>query len=300
MKTVEFRIEKLPDDPRLDKAIPLNHPELSRNMARKLIEAGAVYVNQKRCHQNGKTIAKGDKVRVMLAEKEVEELPALEASRILFENQDLIVVNKPPFLPTHETIDTSRYHLVLALQEFLGKRDKKKPTEVYLGIHHRLDRDTSGIILFTKRKEANAAVAQAFQGREVQKTYLALSQGALPAQITIKSFLGPSQRNKRMFATVKKGGKYAETEVKALETKKISGKAVSLVEAKPMTGRTHQIRVHLAENGLPILGDQTYGVAYQGAARVMLHAWKLEVLGHTFRAPLPDDFRFLDFAEPRE
>lgn len=300
MKTVDFRIEILPEDPRLDKAIPLHRKDISRNMARKLIDSGSVYVNQKRCQQNAKTVAMGDKIRLIISEKEPQELEAFDAARLIFEDQDLLVVNKPPFLPTHETIDTTRFHLVLALQEFLAKRDGKKPSQIYLGIHHRLDRDTSGVILFTKRKEANAAVAQAFQGREVQKTYLALSQGSLSSPLTIKSFLGPSLRNKRVFSTVKKGGKFAETEVRILETKKASGKAVSLVEAKPKTGRTHQIRVHLAENGLPILGDQTYGIAFPGAKRVMLHAWKLEVLGHTFRAALPDDFRFLDFKEPQE
>jgi 23S rRNA pseudouridine1911/1915/1917 synthase len=298
MKTIDFRVEALPDDPRLDKVIPLHAKELSRAKARKLIEAGSVYLNQKRCRLNGKTVALGDKIRLVIAASPALPPPAWDESRILFESSDLLVVNKPPFLPTHETIDSSRFHLVQALQEFLAKRDGQKPSLIYLGIHHRLDRDTSGAILFTKRKEANAAVAQAFQERKVQKTYLALCQGRLPEPVTLRSFLGPSPRNKRVFCSVKKGGKFAETEVRALESRKVGGKVISLVEARPKTGRTHQIRVHLAENGLPILGDKTYGVAHDGAERVMLHAWKLEILGHTFSAPLPDDFRFLDFKEP--
>lgn len=300
MKTVDIRVDQLPEDPRLDKVIPLLAKDISRSMARKLIEGGSVYVNQKRCHKNSRVMEKGDKIRLIISEEKPEELPEFEESRIIFENQDWIVVNKPPFLPSHETIDTSRYHLVLAIQELLAKRDNKKPSQIYLGIHHRLDRDTSGLILFTKRKEANAAVAQAFQERTVEKTYLALCQGDLPAPRTIKSFLGPSPRNKRVFATVDRGGKYAETEVKSVGSRKVGGKSYSLIQAKPKTGRTHQIRVHLSENRLPILGDKTYGIEHPEAARVMLHAWKLEILGQTFHAPLPEDFRFLDFAEPRE
>ncbi len=297
MKTVQFQVKDQLDDPRLDKAIAFYAPEISRGHARKLVEAGAVYVNQKRCHKNSKLLELGDKVRLVLPEIILEKPQAFQAERVLFENQDLIVVNKPPFLPTHETIDNSRFHLVQALEEFLAKRDGKK--QIYLGIHHRLDRDTSGALLFTKRKEANAAVAQAFQERKVEKTYLALCQGQLGSPKTIQSFLGPSPKNKRIFCSVKKGGKFAETEVECLETLKVQGQMVSLVKAKPKTGRTHQIRVHLTENKLPILGDKTYGVEFPGAERVMLHAWKLEILGMTFTAPLPDDFRFLDFAEPQ-
>ena len=300
MKTVDFRVEELPEEPRLDKVIPLHSKELSRSQARKLIENGSVYVNQKRCHKNSRTVEKGDRIRVVISEKPAEAAPIFDDARIIFENPDIVVVNKPPFLPTHETIDSSRFHLVQALQEWMAKRDRKKPAEIYLGIHHRLDRDTSGLILFTKRKEANAAVAQAFQNQEVRKTYLALCQGKLESPETIKSFLGPSPRNKRIMASVKRGGKFAETEVKPAGSKSIGGMFYSLVEAKPKTGRTHQIRVHLSENGLPILGDKTYGVEHPEATRVMLHAWKLEILGKTFQAPLPDDFRFLDFKAPRE
>ncbi|MGZ3671284.1 MAG: RluA family pseudouridine synthase, partial [Bdellovibrionota bacterium] len=80
----------------------------------------------------------------------------------------------------------------------------------------------------------------------------------------------------------------------------LQARRVSLIEASPKTGRTHQIRVHLSENNLPILGDETYGVRFSGVKRVLLHAWKLELLGKTFHAPLPDDFRILDFHEPGE
>lgn len=304
MKFTEFTVKELPpEDPRLDKVIPLHVKDLSRGASRKLIEQGAVYVNRKRCTKNSKVIHAGDKVRVMLS---THEAPAKDEEfrfgpeRILFEDQDLIVVNKPPFLPTHETIDSSRHHLQRSVALFLAERDHVLPGRVYLGIHHRLDVNTSGAILFTKRKEANAPVAQAFQERQVQKTYLAVSLGELKEPAVIKSFLAESRQNKRVVCSVKSGGKYAETAVRCLETKTIQARKVSLVEAQPKTGRTHQIRVHLSENGLPILGDDTYGVRFQGVDRTLLHAWKLELLGKSFRAPLPDDFTSLDFHEPGE
>jgi RluA family pseudouridine synthase len=297
MQNVEFQVTELPDEPRLDKVIPLHVEGVSRSAARKLIEGGSVFLNKKRCKMNAKAVAVGDKIRVMLAalDRKEQEVP-FGAENILFEDKDIIVVNKPPFLPTHETRDSSRHHLVLSLKEFLGKRNQVKPATVYLGVHHRLDRDTSGAILFTKRKEANPAVAQAFQAQAVHKTYLAACLGTLTKPLVIKSFLGTSPRNKRIQATVSRNGKYAETEARLLESKSIGGRTVSLVEAKPKTGRTHQIRVHLSENKLPILGDETYGVAFPGVHRVLLHAWQLEILGHCFRAPLPDDF--LGFTEP--
>ncbi len=301
--SVHFTVTQLPpDDPRLDKVIPLHVKDLSRGASRKLIEQGAVYVNRKRCTKNSKVMHTGDKVQVILsgqARAEEEEF-LFGPERILYEDQDLIVVNKPPFLPTHETIDSSRHHLQRALAKFLATRDKVLPDRVYLGIHHRLDVNTSGCILFTKRKEANAAVAKAFQEREVNKTYLSVSLGELNAPNVIKSFLSESKQNKRVICSVKSGGKYAETSVRSIETKMIQARKVSLIEASPKTGRTHQIRVHLSENDLPILGDDTYGVRFPGVKRTLLHAWKLQLLGKTFRAPLPEDFTALDFHEPGE
>ncbi|MGZ3694055.1 MAG: RluA family pseudouridine synthase [Bdellovibrionota bacterium] len=301
MSQIDFSIVKLPDEPRLDKVLPFYVEDLSRSAARKLIENGSVYVNRKRCKMNAKTINVGDKVRVMLdaLEKEQEDIK-LTKDQILYEDKDIIVVNKPPLLPTHETRDQSRHHLVQALKEFIAERDGKKPQDVYLGIHHRLDRDTSGAIMFTKRTEANAKVAQAFQAQEVRKTYLAIVLGGLPKPIAIKSFLGPSPKNKRQQATVQRGGKFAETLVRSLATTTAAGKVISLLEAAPKTGRTHQIRVHLSENKLPILGDHTYGVQFPGVPRLMLHAWRLDILGKSFYAPMPEDFRRLDFADPAE
>ena len=298
MKQYDILVREIPDDPRLDKVIPMYCEGVSRSQARKLIETGAVYLNRKRCLQNAKAIRTGDKIRFFIGEQKEEETDelTLPLSAILFEDEDLIVVNKPPLIPTHATIDTSRHHLVLATQAMIAKRDGKVAKDVYLGVHHRLDRDTSGVILFTKRKEANAAVAQAFQGRDVQKTYYAAVLGTpTKKSFEVKSYIGPHPRNKRRFASIERGGKYAETQVQLLSSTFSHNRKISLVEAKPLTGRTHQIRVHLSENKLPILGDATYGVEFPDVPRLLLHAYRLEILGKQFEAPLPEDFLRLAF-----
>ena len=141
-------------------------------------------------------------------------------------------------------------------------------------------------------------MAQAFQDRQVQKTYLAVCLGELNAPQVLKSYLAESKQNKRKIQSVHSGGKYAETSIRSIEKRVVQARSISLIEAQPKTGRTHQIRVHLSENGLPILGDETYGVRFPGVKRVLLHAWKLELLGKTFCAPLPQDIRILDFSDP--
>jgi 23S rRNA pseudouridine1911/1915/1917 synthase len=301
VKHYDITVQQIPDDNRLDKAIPLHLPEVSRSFARKLIEGGSVYLNGKRCSQNARPVRAGDKVRVVIPSEVERPETLLTTKDIVFEDQDLIVINKPAGMPTHATIDSSRHHLVEAVQQFIGARENKKPSEIYLGVHHRLDRDTSGVILFTKRKEANPRIAQAFQNRAVSKEYLAICAGKPKEKsFEIKSFLGTHPKNKRKVASVRSGGKSAETLVTVLETRNLHGKTITLVRAEPKTGRMHQIRVHLAENGLPILGDEMYGVPFPGATRTLLHAFRLSIDEKTFSAPVPEDFQSLEFSPPEE
>lgn len=306
MKQYDFELKSLPEDARLDKAIAAHAQtagiEISRSYAKKLIEDGGVYLNRKRCRQCARPVRIGDKIRVCISEAQndaAEKDYVLPERLVIYEDDDIIVVNKPPFIPTHATIDTSRNHLVLATQTMLAARAKKKASEIYLGVHHRLDRDTSGIILFTKRKEANPRIAQAFQERKFQKTYLAVCLGVpREKEFPVKNFLGTDPRNKRFFRSVQREGKFAHTDFRLLETLFIQSRKISLMEAKPLTGRTHQIRIHLSENKLPILGDATYGVRFQDIPRLLLHAWRLELDGQSWHAPMPEDFQSLGFKEP--
>jgi RluA family pseudouridine synthase len=222
----------------------------------------------------------------------------LTPDRVLFEDADLIVVNKPPGLPSHPTVDEARDNLFTAVTRFLTKRDRDMP---YLGIHQRLDRDTSGVVLFTKFQRVNIAVAELFSRHEVVKTYQALTvapeRGKVPKEWTIRNYLGKvSSKSKRArYGAVDSDGDLAETSFLIIEQHPRG----IWIEAVPKTGRTHQIRVHLAENGLPILGDDLYGSHRSQllAPRLMLHASQLRFphpvtrVPISVKSPLPEDFK---------
>ena len=288
--------------------------EIALGQVRKLIEAGAVSLDGRRERSVSKTLKAGMRVEVFVdlakfatsslqePARTVSKIFAWSPARILFEDEWLIVVDKPVGLPTQPTLDESRANVFGTLKAFLQKRDGGSP---YLGLHHRLDRDTSGVLLFTKSEKANAGVAELFASRALQKTYqaLCLAKSSCPDDWEVKNCLGVVTRAGRnsKFGAVRSGGDPAHTSFKVLE--RFPG--VLLVEARPHTGRTHQIRVHLAEDGRPIMGDIFYGgpavlKPVAGTAvhfpRVMLHAAAL-AFSHpitkaelTVRSPLPEDF----------
>ncbi|MBI4924656.1 MAG: RluA family pseudouridine synthase [Bdellovibrio sp.] len=215
--------------------------------------------------------------------------------QILYEDSDLIAVNKPPGIPTHTTLDESRENLFAQVKKILSQREQK---EVYVGLHHRLDKDTSGVILLTKTKAANFWVSQLFAKHQIKKKYVAIvsyKEAFLKKKWSIVNYLKDTRTKARIrkMIVVKRGGVYAETEFVLL--KKYS--AVLLIEAFPKTGRMHQIRVHLAGCGLPILGDSLYDKKTEGVPRCMLHAQSLGFFHPllnkeiTIVAPEPEDFK---------
>jgi len=290
----QFLAERLPES--------LAQP-VSKGKARKLIVAGAVYLNGKRVRIASKELIPGARIeayvdvnRLYSDETSKDRAFEMTLERILFEDEYLIVVNKPAGLPTQPTLDEARDNLFAALKRYLTKEGEPEP---YLALHHRLDRDTSGVVLFVKGREANAGVAEFFSKHLAQKTYNALTHGAkagvkVPEHWTIENYLGKARiaGKRAKFTAVRSGGDHAQTEFQLLE-RLTRG---FWVEARPITGRTHQIRVHLSEYGLPILGDSFYGAREGSAARVMLHAacltfphpiHKVEI---KVQSPLPEDF----------
>lgn len=224
--------------------------------------------------------------------------------RVLFEDEWLLVVDKPAGLPTQPTLDPSRASAYSVVQAMLQRRSGGA---CYLGLHHRLDRDTSGVLLFTKDPAANAGVAALFSGKIIHKTYqaLAIAGAAGPETWEVVNHLGEVGRvgKATRYGAVRSGGDRAQTSFRILE--RLPG--ALLIEARPQTGRTHQIRVHLAEGRYPIFGDTLYGGATQlkagagggvvRAPRVMLHAAALEfvhpmtTVALAIRSPLPEDFQ---------
>ena len=268
----------------------------SKSQARKLIVVGAVRVDGRTVRQPG---------RPLLARASVEAnvrpwAPRLPADRpfeitpaaVLFEDEALIAIDKPPGLPSQPTVDAARPSLVSAVKKYLGPG-------AYLGVHQRLDRDTSGIVLFAKDARANPGLARAFAERGVVKVYVALTcRGRVdheePWQAA--SRLSPTEGKPPRVRVVASGGLPATTQFRVLKRLQEAW----LVEARPLTGRKHQIRVHLAADGLAILGDALYGGAAQVAGarvpRTMLHAARLE-LAHPLtgqrlliESPMPADF----------
>jgi 23S rRNA pseudouridine1911/1915/1917 synthase len=278
---------------------------VSKAKARKLIMAGAVYVNGRPVQLPSKALAPGVTVEALVeVERLFEDSTSrdrkfeLTADSILFEDEDLIAVDKPPGLPAQPTLDESRDNLFAAVNRSLSNRNRiEKP---YVGVHHRLDRDTSGVVLFTKSERVNAAVAETFAKHRVTKIYHALTVPRGTSGLkewTVKNYLGNiSSKSKRArYGAVKSDGKFAETSFRVFE----EYPAGIWIEAIPRTGRTHQIRVHLSEYGLPILGDDLYGPnpLHSTAPRLMLHAAELifphPVTGRGIRikSPLPADFQ---------
>ena len=276
--------------------------------------AGAVRLNGRPVRNASKTLAPGITIEAAV---DLDKLFAdsttrdkkfeLTAAHILFEDDDLIIIDKPPGLPSHPTVDKARDNLVSALTRFLSKRDGiAKP---YVGVHHRLDRDTSGVVLFTKSARVNSAVAASFSNHQMLKSYQALTmprrapglRNRLQKQWTVKNRLGKlGSKSKRVrYGPVDSDGAVAETSFHVIAD---YPRGV-WIEAVPKTGRTHQIRVHLAGSGLPILGDDLYGPdgfsepIASSAPRLMLHAAELR-LPHPItkreicvKSPLPVDFK---------
>lgn len=292
----------------------------SRSKLRRLIVAGAVDVNGRQERVASKMLAAGSRVLVRLDtekfayERQPDDIPfELTADRILFEDESIIVIDKPAGLPTEATIVASRDHLQAAVKRYLASiplaNGALPRNEPYVGVHHRLDRETSGVILFSKTRTVNAAIHEMFLEHRAQKEYRALT--ARPRTMPDREFKVDNQLARisaksaaAKWGAVQAGGDAAITDFAILG----EGRNALLVLARPLTGRTHQIRVHLSGLGMPLLGDPLYGGPETFAAgdagtirvpRVMLHAERLTfphpVTGveMTVVAPIPADFQDL-------
>ena len=238
----------------------------------------------------------------------------LDSSRVLYEDEWIVVVNKPPHFPTEATFVQDRDNLRAAVVRYLHKKIGLEKNPPYCGIVHRLDRDTSGAILFSKQRAANAALFKAFDSSGVEEGGQGLVRGAKKSyaaicapcpnamnknykkgfRFSVQNYLGrvspKSEAAKWGPLPKEKGGKYARTDFEILELKD----GLVFVAAELLTGRTHQIRVHLSQSALPILGDGLYGG--KEAERIFLHSKTLELFhpisGESLKieAPLPQDF----------
>jgi 23S rRNA pseudouridine1911/1915/1917 synthase len=213
---------------------------------------------------------------------------------VLFEDEHLLVVDKPAGIATHPSPTSRDATLVNALLAHTSELSLESGA-FRPGIVHRLDKGTSGLLLVAKTDPVHRALQQAIQLKQVQRRYLAWSQGVpKQEQFTIQSYLGRHPKDRKRQAVVTSStadARLAITHCSLLAT----GGGVSQIECTLETGRTHQIRVHLASVGLPILGDPTYGVKFSGLTRPALHAYAIAFthpVTHAslkFKAPIPED-----------
>ncbi len=274
---VEIQVEQ--DGPRLDKFLAGRLGDLSRSAVQRLIDEGQVTVNGEPVKASYK-VRQGDRLVAHLPAEEPAELAAEPIPLdVVYEDDVLLVVNKAAGMVVHPAPghpSGTLVNAVLAHSPELAQSGNTRP-----GIVHRLDRDTSGLILIAKSEKARRALQRQFKERQVDKAYLALLDGHLrPALGRIEAPIGrdPSHRQRM---TVLAGGREAVTEYHVLEqfahrVGPASGD-YTLVQAEPRTGRTHQIRVHFASIGHPVVGDPVYGRRKSSlpVERHLLHAWKL-------------------------
>jgi 23S rRNA pseudouridine1911/1915/1917 synthase len=285
-----FKVEE--SGQRLDKYLSQVHPDTSRSQVQKLIEAGLVAVNgrQERARY---LVVEGDQVTMEIPPPTPPEHIAPESIplKVIYEDQDLLVVDKPAGMTVHPAPGNREHTLVNAL---LGRLPTLQAGETSRpGIVHRLDKDTSGLILVAKSNLAHQRLAAQFKERAVSKVYLALVGGHLtPREGTIEASIGRHPRDRKRMAVVE-SGRAARSEYHVLE---YPGK-YTLLEVRPRTGRTHQIRVHLAAIGFPVVGDSAYGGKSDLIGRQFLHASRLGFrLPSTsewkeFESPLPPDLQ---------
>ena len=284
-----------PESQRLDTFLAEQLTDYSRSRLQQFIKDGLVAVDGNVVTKNGYKVAADNEVILTLPEERPSELiPEAIPLDILYEDDRSLVINKPAGMVVHPSAGHSSgtlVHAVLAhcsdLKGFGG--------EIRPGVVHRLDRDTSGIIIMAKDEKAHAFLQKQFKSRELDKRYLALTDGKPPTPTgRIEAPIGrdPLAR-KRMAVLTDEKGRDAVTEYRVLE----DFPRHSLIEAHPFTGRTHQIRVHLAFLKCPIVGDELYGLRKKTIplGRHFLHAASLTILlpgqkeAMTFSAPLPPE-----------
>lgn len=279
---------------RLDKVITILNSELSRSMIQKMLEDGNILVNGKIEKASYKTKL-NDKIQVEeVVAKEIELKAQDIPVDIIYEDTDIIVVNKPKGMVVHPANGNPDGTLVNAIMNICKDSLSGIGGEIRPGIVHRIDKDTSGLLIIAKNDKAHINLSEQIKNREITKKYVALVRGVIKENTaTIDMPIGRSDKDRKKMA-VRKDGKKAVTHFDVI--KRYDG--YTYLDIKIDTGRTHQIRVHLAEIGYPIVGDGVYsnGKNPFGVEGQMLHAKSLEfkhpITGKIMKleAPLPDYF----------
>jgi RluA family pseudouridine synthase len=305
---VRFRVAPTARGLRLSRCVADQLEDLSVRAAKDLIDRGRVFVNDRRITKASVPVQKGQSIEVY--PHDTDKRARLREEDILWEGRALVAVNKPSGLLVYGTQGVTEETVLPQLEGLFKKTGRWRARRDKLVLVHRLDRDTSGLLLVARDERSASALERQFEQKTVEKRYLALARGRPSkerfrqvSEVTAKRPARGSNepRDKRMPAAARKGrhGPKGETEFKVLET----FAKCALIEARPLTGRTHQIRVHLAQVGHAVLGDIVYGPEkcaehlYRAIPRQMLHASFLGIENPDggarieLTAPLPDDMK---------
>lgn len=282
---------------RLDKYLVIKLPSLSRSRLQSLIKDGLIEVDGQKVLKNGYHLSSAMEIFIEIPDVvETTLIPEDIPLDVIFESDDVLIVNKAAGMVVHPAVGHSTGTLVHAAlahaPQMEGVGGEHRP-----GVVHRLDKDTSGLILMAKNDRTHHFLQEQFRSRTVKKTYLAICDGNPPTAVgRIEAPIGrdPSHRKKMAIVPLQRG-RSAVTLYRVRD----SYKHHSVIEAQPLTGRTHQIRLHFAFLECPIVGDSIYGHRHPTLSvdRHMLHAYKIEILlpgeqsARLFEAPIPADMQ---------
>lgn len=268
--------------------------DATRSYIQKIIDGGYVEITGKKNTKSGNKLKGTETIVVNLPEDETLDLiPEDIPLEIIYEDSDIVIINKAPNMVVHPAHGNYNGTLVNALLYHI--KDLSTINGVIRpGIVHRLDKDTSGVIVVAKHDEAHTTLSDMFKEKTLEKTYVCIAKGIFKDKSgRIETLIGRDPRDRKKMAVVTENGKIAISNYEVLD----ESKNYSLVKVRIETGRTHQIRVHMKSLNHPILGDATYGNSTDGIARQMLHAYRLKFTHPISKkemvvtAPIPEDFK---------
>ncbi len=260
--STKFLIKEIDAGTRLDVILTKLIPDLSRSNLKKIIELEQVKINNSIEKSSSKKLKTNDLIEINLIPKEkIKILPAKIKLNIVYEDKDILVINKPAGMVVHPGAGNHKDTLVNALIYKYKSNLSDVNGSVRPGIVHRIDKETSGLLVVAKNNKAHSNLGKQFSDHTIQRTYQALSWGVLrPLNGRIETLIGRSRKNRQLMSVTEITGKKSITNYKTVKVFNIKDiPKISFVECELETGRTHQIRVHMAYMGNSLLGDQQYG-----------------------------------------
>lgn len=294
MEPIIFIVENSLEKKRIDTIIQKNIPSKSRNYIQSLINNNCVKVDGKLINKCSSKLQFKQKIEIQFPEKKVQEIKAEKIQlNIIYEDNYLAVINKPSNMTVHPSLNNYSGTLVNAILYNFSSLSNLKSDPIRPGIVHRLDKNTSGLIIIAKTNDTHKKLVEMFKEKQINKTYLAICKGNFKEKIfRLENLIGRDPHERKRMAVVNKNGKIAISNFKVID--EVSN--FTLLEVNIETGRTHQIRAHLKYLNHPILGDDVYGMSSNLVGRQMLHAYILNFIHPitneklSFLGSLPSDF----------